>query len=322
MSKPLSSIAILHCGDESSRKLSDKLVNSRHGQKFTSREIYMNDSDMLIFHYLQHLVGLKPPLLLCLSSSFFQIIWKSALKTDILKIILNYPSKYHLDVWMEGITEDEVKKYSTGLLRSDAEMKKVTFQNIKDLDTNSLIDLIIERMTDTSHEMKFEQDQNFSIQDYDNDFSNSPIANLPCIVVKGDSVEASQQHRPSISPAPKKGKKKRNQSKNFYAQATNKPDSTSSSTKLLKNLSLEKRSRIVGLLNVGFGANWKQIASLYGLDIDEIRQIDTSRRDSPTELLFQLLFTRVPNLTLEDLRSKCTTIMRMDVVNLIDEYLE
>lgn len=320
MSKLLPCIAIVHCGDDSSRKLSDRLVNSRHGQKFTSRDIYINDRDMLIFHYLQHLVGLKSPLLLFLSSSFFQFIWKSALKTDILKIILNYPSKYHLDVWMEGITDDEVKKYSTGLLRSDAEMKKVTWQRIKDLDTNSLIDLIIERMTDTSHEIKFEQDQNFSIQDYDNDSSNSPIDKRLDNFI--NLKEALPQPQSSISLGSKKGKKKRNESKNFYAQAATKPNSTSLSHKMLKNLSYEERSRIASLLNVGFGANWKQIANLYGLDVNEIRQIDTSRRDSPTELLFQLLFTRVPNLTLEDLRLKCKAIMRMDVASLIDEYLE
>jgi len=75
------------------------------------------------------------------------------------------------------------------------------------------------------------------------------------------------------------------------------------------------------LLDVGFGANWKQMASSYGVDSITIQNIELAlkRQESPTMNLLSLLRIRKPELTIGDFLEKCKNIARHDVVKLIEQ---
>ena len=83
----------------------------------------------------------------------------------------------------------------------------------------------------------------------------------------------------------------------------------------MKELSFNDAHEISLLLDVGFGANWKQLAALYGIDTTTIHNIKLAvNNESPTQNLLRLLQTRIPDLKVQDFMEKCGQISRNDVV--------
>lgn len=89
----------------------------------------------------------------------------------------------------------------------------------------------------------------------------------------------------------------------------------------MANLSYGHIHRIASMLDVGYGANWKQIAAYYGIDNLTVSNIELAlvRNESPTENLLHLLRVRIPDLTISDFVDKCTKVLRNDVVLYIQE---
>lgn len=158
------------------------------------------------------------------------------------------------------------------------------------------------------------QYDNYSVQNTDSELLSQ---------IKMDSLSLqSKVSKAGTSSSKKKNRKKKNHS-NPYIKAANEHSSAKVARPMrqLKDLLLIEREQITARLDVGYGANWKQIAVFYQVKPPEIRAIESAKYtgESPTESLFQLLLTRIPELSLEDLKEKCKKIERNDIVVIIDE---
>lgn len=164
------------------------------------------------------------------------------------------------------------------------------------------------------------QYDNYSVQNVDSDLLTQ--IKLSSLSLTNKATKTGATGTTTSSSSKKKGRKKKNNS-NAYIRAANEHSSAKvpKPMRLLKDLLLIEREPITARLDVGYGANWKQIAVFYHVKPEEIRAIESAKYtgESPTESLFQLLLTRIPDLSLEDLKEKCTKIERMDIVLIIDE---
>ena len=143
--------------------------------------------------------------------------------------------------------------------------------------------------------------------------------------LKSKNKELSSANNNSVSPTPSKRRKKKNKgSNNVLMEVAAEYGRQSARNKMLKDLKMVERQQLTNLLDVGFGANWKQIAISCGISHSEIKAIENvvhARGTSPTEALFQLIFTRIPKLTLQELREKCQKIARRDVVDVLSTLM-
>jgi len=143
--------------------------------------------------------------------------------------------------------------------------------------------------------------------------------------LKSKNKEFSSANNFTSSPTPTKRRKKRNKNLLMSSAAEYGCDTADLQKAYLKDLTMVERQLLANLLDVGFGANWKQIAYSFGMTQGEIKAIENvvaARATSPTEALFQLLLTRLPRLKLEELREKSHKIARKDVVDAINTLMK
>lgn len=164
------------------------------------------------------------------------------------------------------------------------------------------------------------QYENYSVQNEDSKLlHNLKMSSLSLASSPPESFVGATVSKPSSSSSKKNRRKKKNNSNALLNSSSS--AKVSKPMRMLKDLFIVQREQLTLMLDVGYGANWKQIAQLFSLTPDEIRAIESSNYlgESPTESLFQLLMTRIPNLTLDELKSKCRSILRNDVAEIIDK---
>uniref|UniRef100_A0A7M5XDL4 Death domain-containing protein n=2 Tax=Clytia hemisphaerica TaxID=252671 RepID=A0A7M5XDL4_9CNID len=292
---------------------------------FTSKDFHTsNNVPLLVSMTLATFKESRLPLLVILTKDFFHKIWTDQLKIGIQQMLLGYSSHFCLHIWMDDLDSTEVRKWSTGLLRNDSSFRRVKYQDLQYTTDKELKEQIIALIRDnTDREAKY---RNYSVQDQDAlNFTDLALKSLS--IKSKDTAEGSPPT--SITSVPssssKKRKKKKNQSANQYlrgAAAFPKAKVPKETTRL-RDLSLDQRDRITTLLDVGYGANWKQIGHFYQLTPAEFRVIETAGHagQRPADCLLRLLLAKMPDLSLQDLKEKCQRILRRDVIEIIDELM-
>lgn len=275
------------------------------------------------------------PLILLINRKFLDSVWSSTSKGQILKTILTYSTKCCVHIWFDNLTESDVEKYSVGLCRSDSAFRRISYSDLP-VNDNEMLERLLSLLQDTQEKISFE---NYSVQEEIQSNSTTDFVTTisPSNLVFTDDVLSNPNFnkneakslpvQPSSSSSGSiSNNKKRNTKRNRKAGAGNHYLTASASMsehlltgkpKLrLSDISKEDRLKITNLLDVGFGVNWKQIAAYYELTGTEIQNIEIRAHTTsvgPSEILFQILETRIPDLDVADIQNKCKKIARNDV---------
>ena len=139
------SVAVIDIGDELSADLSNKITSipiKAHQPTFITRD-HKNATDkvMMVKMALQSYKDRNLPYILILNTIFLDLVWKSSEKTQILKMLTNYPTKFCLHIWLD-VDENDVSSYSTFLQRNDV-FKRVSYSKLSKYDDTQLLDEIL-----------------------------------------------------------------------------------------------------------------------------------------------------------------------------------
>lgn len=331
--------------------------------------------ETIIYMNLRKFKERQLPLIVLISKSFLDELWSTAYKGIILKDITNYVSPYCLHIWLGGLTETEIIKYSVTLCRIDGAFRRIA---LKDIKQNTLVESIRSFLSDVKKKPCYENfaldKQQERLQSFDLNLNNSPSMSMDNTYDEPFSSYASSSSKQVLSksntkisdeitskssvtnPVSKPNPKKKKQDSHYkdvasmmlldddlddvkrdnipppsaFSSLESASGSTTNKKKKKKkkvgvakmaNLSYGHIHRIASMLDVGYGANWKQIAAYYGIDNLTVSNIELAlvRNESPTENLLHLLRVRIPDLTISDFVDKCTKVLRNDVVLYIQE---
>lgn len=88
---------------------------------------------------------------------------------------------------------------------------------------------------------------------------------------------------------------------------------------LISSLTPSQSDSICNLMNVGYGANWKQIASYYEFSGSQIREIE--RQENPSKILLNKIVEQNTNARLSDLTKTCRRICRNDIARVVEAII-
>ena len=91
------------------------------------------------------------PLIILLSIAFFDLLWKTANKQTILKVITNYSTKSILHIWLD-VDENVVKHKSTLLARTDAPFTRIMMSELQRLTSRARIIKIYNLLSEKTSE--------------------------------------------------------------------------------------------------------------------------------------------------------------------------
>merc|ERR1739848_191149 len=87
--------------------------------------------ELTIARNLKRYAELNMALIVILSASFFEFVWPTSSKPDILREILNYGNKRCLHLWASGVNLSTIKRHCSALARPVHNFRSMQFENLQ-----------------------------------------------------------------------------------------------------------------------------------------------------------------------------------------------
>lgn len=349
-------IAIIHSGSMEDITLCECIyerLSTADCKVYFQRQMPERNGHQEVLRKLRYYESNNFGLCVVISQPFFDLVWPTELKNEIVRILTNYSSKRCLHVWAPGITIDDVRKRSSVLTVNEAaNFRNVSFSMLLKLNPQEITVKLKELLNEWNSDEKFTRDyeaKSAPILQYKN------IATLRDARSTTQSSTAPKQYRqPEILEYPRvsalnlddstvassrDGRMLRNnrQNKHHFNQrqhtssfnklrnATNCSRSSETLLSSMRYHDIFKLSDLFGERSESDGStkrvgnDVRTLASLFGLSKDDVAQLDLAhlRGQRPMEVLIRILNMRKPDLTIGELEKKFETIKRLDAVNYI-----
>lgn len=119
----------------------EKDLASYPGQSFVIEYTKFQDyqaKEMIMLNDATKYKKEKLPMIVLISSAFFNLIWKTSCKQNILNVITNFSTKNVLHIWLD-VNEDDVKYRSTLLCRTDGLFRRIMASDLLKLTSRARI---------------------------------------------------------------------------------------------------------------------------------------------------------------------------------------
>ena len=203
---------ILHCGGnqelEFIRYLSNVITTSERDVPFTLDYTdfqEQQDKKEIVYHDAEKYKNNGMPILILLSKSFFDLMWNSSRKKDLLEILSSETIKGCLHVWLD-VNETDVKGYCNKFLREDDNFKRIKYADLKN---SPEIVKTIRRLLHESSDSQNNNPDNYGIDDEADDMRRRFLESNPQYAGEEPTAAPNPSH-PNQQPSKKKKKKKGN----------------------------------------------------------------------------------------------------------------
>ena len=309
-----------HLSTESCRVDFQKQIPKRNGHQEVLRKLrYYESNNYSLFAII--------------SQPFFDLVWPTELKNEIVRILTKYSNKRCLHVWAPDVTIDDVRKRSTVLtVNEGTNFRQVSFSMLQGLNSREITVKLSELLNEWSPDEKF-------IRDYE--AKSVPLA-PPISSVSRKHVQPGRMvysrepalHFTDISAASYGGHRSRQSKRqisqrkvhsNKHKSAINTSMSPQTLLSSMKYGDIFKLSDLFGERSAsdgsikGVGHDVQSLSSLFRLSKDDVAQLGLAhlRGQRPLELLIRTLNMREPDLTVGELEKEFETIKRFDAAKYI-----
>lgn len=281
------------------------------------------NKETLIWRNLKRSSENQLQLIVVLSTNFFETVWPTSMKPEILNFLLRHLNGQCVHVWTNDLNSEKVQRYSCPLARSDdSKFRTITFQEILGKDHMAAGRDILEKLV--------------TVPQKDNkDYPAKGVMELaklnlqkrlqggvekPLVFGSLPHQQSPKPHRPNIyksSPTTQRHKSVANPKK-----PRSKPR-RGEDEMLLNEVPYFHLYELSDRLDHGLNADYRKLASMFNLSQDDINQLNLAplRGQRPTEQLIRTLNMRNPSLRVKDFELKCAEMKRNDVVKYIQEKI-
>jgi len=204
-------VRVLHIGEQEEIKFVDILekdLASYPGQSFVIEYTKFQDyqaKEMIMLNDATKYKKEKLPMIVLISSAFFNLIWKTSCKQNILNVITNFSTKNVLHIWLD-VNEDDVKYRSTLLCRTDGLFRRIMASDLLKLTSRARIIKIHNLLNEKNGDVKFDPNNNHAIDDdVDNMRMNYEMAMFGKLSVKeAEPLTPPMQQSPTPAKKPRK----------------------------------------------------------------------------------------------------------------------
>lgn len=151
-----SRIQIIHSGNDNEEKYIKHMQHFDPSTSYESINFYTHRNKEYLIHFtLKKCNEQKQPVIVLISQEFLDLIWCTPLKESILVLLTSYSSLI-LHVWMEGVEELFLKRYSSRLVRQvPGFFSRIKFVELKNQPETKQIDIIHELLLDSQNKTRF-----------------------------------------------------------------------------------------------------------------------------------------------------------------------
>jgi hypothetical protein len=313
MSQYFTSVKVLHCGGEDDFAFIKLLENAVKGTSSPpafhldyTRHHDNQSRDITILRDVHRFKKEKSPLIVLVSMTFFDLIWKTPNKTSIVNAISSYSSRNCVHIWI-NVQERDVHQRSKALIRNDGSFRSVKAQDLQMLPADDMVKKMLDLLQSPG---KSSSMNNCAVDDDTEGMYQRYKHYISCT-----EEEQREMYRHHIHPP------YYNNNNNTYAPKT-KTKYTSPPQRLM-DVNEKHINQIATSLSKGPGANWKQLAQAFGFDSGAIEALVESHslEVARSKGFVDLLRNSRGEMDVEELARKCRQILRTDVAAYISEHV-
>jgi len=305
-------VGVLHAGNEEDLKVANELkffLESVRGPRLEFQQVFQETQRAVaVQRNLRRYAKENLPLIVIISESFFQTIWPTELKREILEGILKYKNKLCVHIWTDTVNIRTVRCRSTQLSATLPGFRQVLLDKLRFMTYEEAGNELLTLLHSKTFDEKLLKINYPAVGSVEPSYANlqSTSATGPSVLPAQSSAKTSGTSVTRVSPIVKKKKKRPSDEDLLLADVPMKP--------------IYEMSHFLDPLDV-LGNDYKGLAAKLNFTRNDIGRFGMAvhRGEKPTVQLIRTLTNRHPDMKVKDLERVLIDMKRMDVVKHLKE---